>query len=529
MKLSIHPSARMAAAIFAVLLAANFVIIITVWAEDVCTSCGSNRESIDPLVTVTGGKCAADLVFLLDTSDSMCNEWNSLCAVLDRVVLSLNGSYSVNHYVVGLMSTPKCPGSVGCVDIIWPSRSREDWGPALTHFSESYPWREGAIKFLIPISDEGCLRGCPVNKFDDKSISEAILAARKQGVLVYPLLGNITDTQECSSKDQVRLMNSMDSLAGETGGERFNITGESDLAAAIIRIVEDNCCELLIKERSTPPAIIGGELDYIIDVCNNCSEEAVGVIIEDALDKNVSYISCSSESPEIACSYDPLRHTVSWSVPRIEPHGCVQLRVKVHIEEEVHSGDELLNRAKIVSTLKYAEVTDIAGKPAIEVEKTMSPSAGEPSSVVQSVIIVMNSGDYTLDPVSVVDILPHGLSYLSDEENASVSGRNLTWSDLGPLGPGKFKTIHLQARIDPGTVPGLLDDWVTARGLYMERQVEDRAHASISVLGRPDTNGSDTCEINALNSLFNLNNVGEQIASYYGSGNASNLKMIKGA
>jgi uncharacterized repeat protein (TIGR01451 family) len=488
-----------------------------------CEACP--QESLQVSVS-PGGGCTADLVFLLDTSESMCNEWADLCAVLGRVVTLLNNSsYSMNHYVVGLRARPSCDGPIGCVDEIWSTQSRENWGPAVEHWSESYPWRPGAIRIIVPISDEGPYRGCPINASDDQSISGAINAANANGVVVFPLLGNVTDNQECGKDDQRSLIQIMDDLAAGTGGARFNITGESDLAQAIVRIVHQGCCELEISKRSTSPVSAGSELTYVIDVYNNCTKEKKNVTVIDLLDDNISYISGGSDDPGVEFSYDVPSRTASWHIPVVGPQSATELSLNVLVSESVPSGTEIVNRAVIAESNKSDQVTDLAAIPGIDVEKIDEPSIAEPGQEVRSTITVTNTGGYLLDTVYLVDALPEGLSYLSDDSGGNASGGVVFWSEIGPLEKGQSRVVHLNARASSGA-SGLLTDPALAIGQWGgDYPVSDTDFAYVRIREAPapsDSGGQSHVNLG-------MANAGRQIAESLGSGEARNARTINEA
>jgi uncharacterized repeat protein (TIGR01451 family) len=99
--------------------------------------------------------------------------------------------------------------------------------------------------------------------------------------------------------------------------------------------------------------------------------------------------------------------------------------------------------------------------PKISITKVASPTSGAPCTNVNFTITVNNTGDCTLDLVTVVDTLPSGMSYVSDNSGGNVSGQEITWN-LGSMGPGPT-TILLVAHIDVGAA-GTLTNNVTATG-----------------------------------------------------------------
>ena len=84
----------------------------------------------------------------------------------------------------------------------------------------------------------------------------------------------------------------------------------------------------------------------------------------------------------------------------------------------------------------------------------LDQTAQQPSfgGVVQFNITIMNEGDTTLEPVSLTDVLPDGLTYQNAYPIAGVSGQTLNWSDVGPLTADTFTVIYVNATVDPGLV-----------------------------------------------------------------------------
>ena len=125
--------------------------------------------------------------------------------------------------------------------------------------------------------------------------------------------------------------------------------------------------------------------------------------------------------------------------------------------------------------------TCLRAMPVLSVNKVANPISGAPSTKVTFTISVENIGDSTLNPVTVVDTLPGGMSYVSSSPKGSVVGNTITW-DVGPLAYGASKTITLVAHIDEG-VAGMLTNSVTVAGTPPEGA---------------DVTGSDTAEIEVL-------------------------------
>ena len=103
--------------------------------------------------------------------------------------------------------------------------------------------------------------------------------------------------------------------------------------------------------------------------------------------------------------------------------------------------------------------------PEMTVEKEMdSQITPSPGADVTFDITVTNIGPYNLETVNVVDILPDGMIFVSDNSGGSPSGQEITWN-LGPMRLGASTTISLIARIDEKTEVGTpLTNVVTVTG-----------------------------------------------------------------
>ena len=83
------------------------------------------------------------------------------------------------------------------------------------------------------------------------------------------------------------------------------------------------------------------------------------------------------------------------------------------------------------------------------VVKTALNESVEPGDNAVFIINVTNTGEVALPTVKVVDILPIGLTYVSDNSTppATVSGQLVTWNNVGPLAQGASKFIQIIAKV----------------------------------------------------------------------------------
>ena len=87
----------------------------------------------------------------------------------------------------------------------------------------------------------------------------------------------------------------------------------------------------------------------------------------------------------------------------------------------------------------------------------------KPNDLANFTITVSNSGETLLDPVRMVDTLPPGMSYVSDDRSGIVHGDEILWSNLGRLNTSESTPVHLATRIGP-FARGTLENRVTVTG-----------------------------------------------------------------
>jgi uncharacterized repeat protein (TIGR01451 family) len=94
---------------------------------------------------------------------------------------------------------------------------------------------------------------------------------------------------------------------------------------------------------------------------------------------------------------------------------------------------------------------------------TTLPAHLSSSDIATFIIDITNTGETTLDPVTAQDILPVGMSYVSDNRGGLAQGQKVTWHNIGRLEIGASTQIKLVTRIDPCTT-GRLENFVTVTG-----------------------------------------------------------------
>ncbi len=251
-----------------------------------------------------------DVVFVMDTSGSMDDEFGALCDQVDQIVARLGRmSVGLRYRVLGISEGRACaadhvaglvPG--GRVD------HQEDWAAAVVDLSGSYAWQAGYRRLIVPISDEGPEDGDPVNDpGDDRdAIHAAIAAARARGVIVSPVLG----TGYGSAMETLA-----QALAQGTGGRVFRSSDPaSDLASGLVQLIGAAACTPTIRSVEPPCIETASET---IRILGDTFLPGVMVEIGGRPAQGVIRISDS----EIACRADPALGQGIFDVKVINPPG----------------------------------------------------------------------------------------------------------------------------------------------------------------------------------------------------------------
>jgi uncharacterized repeat protein (TIGR01451 family) len=124
--------------------------------------------------------------------------------------------------------------------------------------------------------------------------------------------------------------------------------------------------------------------------------------------------------------------------------------------------------------------------PGVSITKTPSPSQGSPGTNVNFGIVVRNTGSDTLSTVKVVDVLPAGLIYISDNNSGTAYEKTITWTNVGPLTAGSSVSIGLVAQVD-GTKLGTLTNNINATGTPPTgNSIGSQTNATVLVQGITD-------------------------------------------
>jgi len=206
-------------------------------------------------------------------------------------------------------------------------------------------------------------------------------------------------------------------------------------------------------------------ISFDINVTNNGKVPLDNVTVVDALPEGMEY---NNSTPDKNGSYG---RNLIWNlaklnsseskniklIAKINDSASGTLRNEVNATGQTPAGDN-------VTANNSSDIGVLESCANISVTKTANPSSGCPFDNITFDINVTNNGKVPLDNVTVVDVLPEGMEYLSSNHNeTSSNGRNIIWNLEDPLEVGKSNHIELLTQINQ-TSPGILNNTVNATG-----------------------------------------------------------------
>jgi uncharacterized repeat protein (TIGR01451 family) len=188
------------------------------------------------------------------------------------------------------------------------------------------------------------------------------------------------------------------------------------------------------------------------------------------------------------------------------------------IPKDLHAYSTQLNKA--FTLLALLCITIII--PVVSTDLTVNSHNVKPGDYPIFTINVTNTGEIALNPVSVVDTLPKGMSYVSDDYSpkGALQDDKVIWPNIGPLGIGESKPIHLTTNI-ASDASGRLTNDVSVTGTPVPDGYSvsdsDEEYVDISVYE----------EEQAKEQNFQDMRVGDQISISTGEGRSVNtIKLI---
>lgn len=185
------------------------------------------------------------------------------------------------------------------------------------------------------------------------------------------------------------------------------------------------------------------------------------VIVVDYLPDEVRFVGLGADTP--SGKYDTAEHTYTWLFPSLAPGEAICLDVNVQVNKDVDPGTTIINNVIVDSDETQPSPASIEAitylNPLNLTKSILGTPEGQTALVsadgpVTYIIQFDNDNDFTVTNISVFDVLPEEVSFVSAEGDL-VSGKydpvTHTYTWIFPfLEPGKAIRLELNGRVDKG-------------------------------------------------------------------------------
>jgi uncharacterized repeat protein (TIGR01451 family) len=259
-----------------------------------------------------------------------------------------------------------------------------------------------------------------------------------------------------------------DPLSGNNTASRAVTVGGADLA--LTKTVDN----------SAPPT--GGTVVFTVGIRNRGSSLATGVTVTDVLSSGLTY----STSGATQGSFN--NGTGTWTVGSLASGATATLTVTAAATGAM--GTTATNTAAIaasgqpdpVTANNTAAVTIYISGTDLSLLKSVSTSTPNEGNSIIYTLTLTNSGLYTANSVTVTDLLPAGLTYLSTAGTGTYSGATGLWS-IPTLTSGATVTRTITATVNAGTNGSTITNTATITGSSLgdPNAANNTASASLTV------------------------------------------------
>ena len=240
-----------------------------------------------------------------------------------------------------------------------------------------------------------------------------------------------------------------------------NIT-EDDLTASVSISLPTDVDLVVTKTVDDQTPTEGQTITFELRVTNNGPADATGVLLTDLLPTGLTYFADDGggsydDETGVWTVVEPLRagHSDALRISAsVNPGTAGGLITNIITEVLVDQVDSGISDDDLTESITVENQTDLV------VIKTVDDATPAEGDVITYTITVTNNGPATATGVSVTDVLPDGVTYMSDDGGGAYDSTTGVW-DVGSLISGEAVALNIQATVDTGTSGSVITNVVT--------------------------------------------------------------------
>ncbi len=216
---------------------------------------------------------------------------------------------------------------------------------------------------------------------------------------------------------------------------------------------------------------VGQIIEYELEIKhrNTTTISATNVLVEDILSSNLTYISDDSGG-----NYDPI--TGIWTVGTLIPNQSKKIVIQAQVNQGT-SGTSINNVARVLS-FDQIDQNPVNDEAAVEVEvltsdlvliKTVDDSSPDEGDTITYNLYLGNLGPSTARSVLIYDLLPPGVTYVSDDSGGNYNPVTGIWN-VGNINSGANTNIDIDVTVDANTAAQTISN---ESNVYSFEQLDD--------------------------------------------------------
>ncbi|MCL4206106.1 MAG: DUF11 domain-containing protein [Pirellulaceae bacterium] len=262
---------------------------------------------------------------------------------------------------------------------------------------------------------------------------------------------------------------SLSNTATVSGNEEE--TNNSNNTSSVSTVIQPEIDLVIFKADSPDPVIAGQTLTYTLSVVNNGPSDATGVTVTDQLPSGVTFVSTTASQGTSANS----NGTITANLGNLASGASATVTIVVTVNPSTRG--TITNTANVTGTETEtqpqnnsdSEPTVVQAQIDLAITKTDSPDPVTAGSQLTYTLTVTNNGPSSATAVSVQDVLPSQLQFVSAtaSQGTVTHSQGTVTATLGDLAVGASRTITIVTQVDAG-FSGTLTNQATVTGTEPE-------------------------------------------------------------